>query len=241
MYYRYNDIKNLKSIETPYNFIKKLDIFLIRHGESEGNILQKKVIDTQIDVKPEERIDDIRIKLTKNGEDQAKEVGKKLNKIIEDKKIDKSKILVLVSPYERSRSTFEIANKELKLDMKNIFVLNSLREQSFGAFDFINHQKKLNTYGREYAEYTRNSLKFFRQQYLGESPAEVYDRSNSILFFIKEYVEHNSVENIFIFGHGCINRILLMNFLNLPPEFYDNYDLPENASIIKIEKGKWNF
>ena len=238
MYYRYSDLENLKNIETPYDYIKKLDIFLIRHGESEGNILQKKVIDTQINIRPEERIDDIKIRLTQNGENQARIVGKKLNRIIEDSKMDRKKILVLVSPYERARRTFEIANEEIDLKQENIFVLNSLREQSFGAFDFINHQKKLNEYGREYAEYTRNSLKFFKQQYLGESPAEVYDRSNSILFFIKEYVENNDIETVFIFGHGCINRILLMNFLCLPPEFFDYCDLPNK--IINIKNGKWD-
>lgn len=39
-------------------------------------------------------------------------------------------VLVLVSPYERVRETFELANKSLnfKEDANNIFVLNSLIE-----------------------------------------------------------------------------------------------------------------
>ena len=68
MYYRIEDIKELSNMESPYEFIKNLNIYLVRHGESEGNILQSKVSDYAYEVKEEERLEDIKVRLTPKGE-----------------------------------------------------------------------------------------------------------------------------------------------------------------------------
>lgn len=239
MYYRYKDIKILEKLKSKYSFLNKVNLFLTRHGESEGNVIQNRVINEQVNIPPEERIADYRLKLTSKGEIQAKELGKKINNLIKKGSLDKNKTLVLVSPYERTRKTFEIANEIIQFDLKKVHVLNSLREQSFGAFDFVSRTRKKSEFPKEYAEYSRNDLHFYRQQYLGESPADVCDRLYSVLFFLKEYLEREKDENIFIFGHGCANRCLIMDIFNLPPEFYDDFQINDNCSIISIEKGNW--
>lgn len=239
MYYRYKNKEVLKELKSEYPFLHNVNIYLTRHGESQGNVMQDKVINEQANILPEERIADYKLNLTLKGEKQAKILGKNINEIITKNNMDKEKILVLVSPYERTRKTFEIANGIIGFDFKKIFVLNSLREQSFGAFDFVSRKRKKSEYPREYSEYIRNDLHFFRQQYLGESPADVCDRLYQVLFFIKEYLEKNSIENIFIFGHGCANKCLIMDIFNLPPEFYDDFQMNTNCSIICIEKGIW--
>ena len=238
MYYRIEDIKELSDMESPYEFIKKLNIYLVRHGESEGNILQSKVSDYAYEVKEEERLEDIKVRLTPKGEEQARNLGSKIKQMFESKEIDRNKTLVLVSPYERARKTFELANMQAKFNAESVFVLNDLREMSYGAFDFINHDKKMNDYKREYAEYNRNTLKYFKQQYLGESPANVCDRCYSVLFFIKEYMQNHEIENVFVIAHGDANRCLAMDMINLPPEAFEYFKPQDNAKIIKILHGK---
>ena len=40
MYYRNSGLDMLEHVQSPYSYIKKLNILLIRHGESECNALQ---------------------------------------------------------------------------------------------------------------------------------------------------------------------------------------------------------
>ena len=40
MYYKYNGLEILETVTTPYEYIKDLNILLIRHGESVCNNLQ---------------------------------------------------------------------------------------------------------------------------------------------------------------------------------------------------------
>lgn len=189
----------------------------------------------------EERIEDAKIQLTKKGEEQAKELGNRINNIILDRKINKEECLVLVSPYDRARKTFEIANEKVNFNLENVFILNNLREQTFAAFDFINEETKQTKFKREYEEYKRNTFKYFKQQYLGESPANVYDRTFGLLFFISKFLNaKESTKSIFIFAHGCVNKCLIMNVLNLLPEYFNNSGMADNCSIINIKNGKWN-
>ena len=46
-------------------------------------------------------------------------------------------------------------------------------------------------------------------------------------------------KNVFIFGHGNANKCMLMNLLNLPPEFYNDFPKATNSSIININNGKF--
>lgn len=242
MYYRYKDTKILEEIVTPYDFLKELDVLLIRHGESEVNDLRKRLKEENKSITEDMKIEDATIKLSELGEKQSIELGKNIKEYIEKEKISRDRILVLVSPYERARQTFEIANKYMGFDEKNdnIFVLNSLREQFYGAFHMISKDVKQEEYSKIYEECQRNKISFYKPQFLGESPAEVADRVYNVLNFIKQYCENKKIDKVFIFAHGNINRCIMMNILNLPAEFYDDFEMGENTSIINIKNGKYN-
>jgi len=242
MYYRYTNLEILNKTVTPYNFLKNLDILLIRHGESEANALRKKLKEDGELLSEDLKIEDATIKLSSLGKEQSIQLGKRIKKYIDDKNTSEEKILILISPYERARETFEIANEYMKFDKdnENIFVLNSLREQFYGAFHMISREVKQKEYEKIYNECQRNTISYYKPQFLGESPAQVSDRAYNVLNFIQEYVKDRDIEKVFIFGHGNINRCILMNILNLPAEFYDDFEMGDNTSIINIKNGKYN-
>lgn len=62
----------------------------------------------------------------------------------------------------------------------------------------------------------------------------------NVLYFIKDYIKTSNIEKVFVFAHGNINRCILMNLLNLPAGFYDDFEISENSSIINIKNGKYN-
>ena len=85
-------------------------IILIRHGESLGNADESSYC----------RVPDWKIPLTKVGQEQAKEVGKKLNQLIEPN----APVTIYTSPYMRTKQTLALLLSEL--ETKNIL---SVREE----------------------------------------------------------------------------------------------------------------
>lgn len=241
MYYRYSGLDILKEAKTPYSYIEKLNILLIRHGESEVNALQSDYKNLGQPLTEDLKIEDSLVKLTSTGIEQANQLGISLKKYMQKQHTSNDDILVLVSPYERARQTFEIANKHLNFieNAKNVIVLNSLIEQSFGAFHMISRDVKEEVYPKIYEECIRNSITYFKPTFLGESPFDVCNRLWSAIYFIKDYTSENNIKNVFIFGHGNANKCMLMNLLNLPPEFYNDFPKASNSSIININNGKF--
>ncbi len=242
MYYNYKDKDIFKKVTTPYESFKKLNILLIRHGESEANALQEKLKQKKESLGDDLKIEDSIIRLSPKGEEQAIALGKKIKKYMTEKEIKKDEVLVLISPYERARKTFEKSNEEIKFDEENdnIFILNSLREQSYGAFHMISNDVKKQKFAKIYDECQKNKTSFFRPQFLGESPAEVSDRLWKVLEFIEEKTKNTKIKNVFIFAHLNVNKCMIMNILNLPPELYDDLKTENNASIWQIRYGKLN-
>ncbi len=242
MYYKYNGLDILKKAKTPYSYIENLNILLIRHGESEVNAMQSNYKNLGKPLTESLKIEDALIKLTDNGVEQAKKLGISLKNYMVKNNILHNNVLVLVSPYERARKTFEIANEYLKFEENsdNIFVLNSLIEQFFGAFHMISRDVKKEVYSKIYEECIRNSISYFKPTFLGESPFDVCNRLWSAIYFLKDYTQENNIKNVFIFGHGNANKCMLMNLLNLPPEFYNDFPKATNSSIINIKYGKFN-
>ena len=242
MYYKYNETDLLKKAKTPYSYIEKLNILLIRHGESEVNAMQENYKNMGKPLTEDLKIEDTFVKLTNNGINQAKQLGISLKNYMLKNKISNNDVLILISPYERARQTFEIANKHLKFETNsnNIFILNSLIEQFFGAFHMISRDVKKEIYPKIYKECTRNSLSYFKPTFLGESPFDVSNRLWNAIYFLRDYTQENNTKNVFIFGHGNANKCMLMNLLNLPPEFYNAFPKATNSSIINVKNGKFN-
>lgn len=85
---------------------------------------------------------------------------------------------------------------------------------------------------------SKNKISYFKPQFLGESPADVSNRVWKAIDFIKERTENTEIRNVFIFAHSNINKCILMNILNLPPEFYDDFKIEKDISIIRLKNGK---
>ena len=241
MYYRYNGLDILEKAKTPYSYIEKLNILLIRHGESEVNALQADYKNSGKPLTEDLKIEDALVKLTSNGIEQANQLGISLKNYMQEQHISNNDVLVLVSPYQRARQTFEIANKHLGFaeSADNVVVLNSLIEQFFGAFHMISRDVKKEVYSKIYEECIRNSITYFKPTFLGESPFDVCNRLWNAIYFLRDYTQENNVKNVFIFGHGNANKCMLMNLLNLPPEFYNDFPKATNSSIININNGKF--
>ncbi len=71
MYYRYSNLDILKETKTPYPYIEKLNILLIRHGESEVNALQADYKSLGKPLTEDLKIEDALVKLTSVGIEQA--------------------------------------------------------------------------------------------------------------------------------------------------------------------------
>ena len=105
-------------------------IFLVNHGETEANI--NKRLYTQI---PQDKI-----KLTKKGEEQALETGKKLQKLIHQNE----SLKFYISSYKRALQTFDIIKKEFQ-NNKYKFISQIeplLREQEFGMMRYVLTEEK---------------------------------------------------------------------------------------------------
>ena len=239
MYYRYQDIENVFEIKTPYAFLQDKDIFLIRHGESESNALRKKLKEEGKLLDESFQIEDAKVKLTENGKKQAEKLGEEIKKYLDENNIKEEECLFLISPYERARETFEIANSKIGFNEKNenFLVVNELREQFYGAFHMISSEIKQQEFSQLYKECQKNKLSFYKPQLLGESPADTAYRAFKMLDIIKYKMEEFKLKKVFVFAHRNINKCITMNILNLPAEFYDEYEEQKNCSIIQISNG----
>ena len=241
MYYRYEGLEILNQVQSPYNLFKKLNVFLVRHGESVSNALRAKLKSENVLLDEDQVIEDAKIDLTEKGIAQSKDIGRKLNNYLVANGIDKGKTLVLVSPYQRARATYEYANEILQFENNsdNVFVLNALREQAYGAFHMIDREIKKRKYETIYQNCQKNTISYYKPQFLGESPMDVSTRLNTVTDFIEKISKQKDIQNVIIFAHKNVNKCMLMNILNLPAEFYDDFDYDENCSVLNICHGKY--
>ncbi len=103
-------------------------IYLVRHGESQANILRRFSGITDVE-------------LTETGLLQAAKAGKKLR----GKKIDK----IFSSPLKRAKYTAEIIADEIGFDKNDIIIENSLTEVNFGIFENLTWEEIVEMYAEE--------------------------------------------------------------------------------------------
>lgn len=194
-------------------------IILIRHGESESNI--DKSFHGQ---KP-----DYTSQLTDKGKAQAEIAGSELKSFIKDESI-----FFYVSPYWRTRQTFEGIAKHFNKDKFQIREEPRLREQEWGHLRDIEHCLQ--------ADKERDSFgTFYYRLPDGESAADVYDRVSDFFGtlhrdFRKEYFPGNAV----IITHGMTIRLFVMRWFHLTVEQFEELANPKNCQIVLLEKNEDN-
>ena len=97
--------------------MKPKRIILVRHGLSEGNA----------DERLHETIPDYALNLTPEGIEQAKQAGQKIKNIIGEETLQ-----VYLSPYYRTRQTFQYIQESIKENIVKAFEDPRFREQDWG-------------------------------------------------------------------------------------------------------------
>lgn len=193
-------------------------IFIIRHGQSEGNL----------DATVYARVPDNRVQLTEEGRRQAMEAGRKLKALTGG-----GQVRFFVSPYVRSRQTFENILTGMGLDEASPrFTFREdprLREQDWGNLQVpekvVQCMKERRAFGSFYYRFKN-----------GESGADVYDRVTSFWASLQREMKYKEcLENFVIISHGITARMLLMRYFKWTVDEYHLLFNPDNCEILCLE------
>ena len=194
--------------------MKPQNIFIIRHGQSQGNV-DKNIYKTQ---------PDYTLKLTELGIQQAKDAGVKLAKIVNG-----GRTAFYISPFWRARQTAKYIKQAFHEDQLMFSYEDvRLREQEWG-----NHIAK--EYNEDH-ELARDSHGHFYWQFPnGESCANTFDRvSDFFNTLYRDFNKFNYPPNTIIVAHGMTMRVFLMRWLHLSVEEFESLANPANGEYYHL-------
>ena len=192
-------------------------IILVRHGLSEANgnydILQA--------------IPDNKIHLNKAGIEDARRAGKKIKEVVKNESIK-----FYVSPYQRTKETYENVLKELKDNKHTTEYHVCLREQEYG-----NLQADMDA---QFEKQKKVGVLYYRFRD-GQSGIDV--AINTAIFLSDLFREYYSLhyelyDNAVLVTHSLTIEFFILNFFKLPLEEYDKFKLPSNGDIYVLEKNE---
>jgi 2,3-bisphosphoglycerate-dependent phosphoglycerate mutase len=205
-------------------------IFLVRHGESLGNISDQAY----------RQFGDHNVPLTRWGYRQALEAGRVIASYLDGlPSAELGKLSVWYSPYLRTRQSkdalLEALPNALVEDVREDYLL---REQDFGLFtEIYDHAEQKRKFPEEFEKWARlrnNSGKFYARPPDGESRADVAQRVRLFLQTVMHEAKHGR-DNVIVVGHGVTNRAFEMNFLHHSVDWFERSDNPGNADVTLIE------
>lgn len=228
-------------------------IFIVRHGESMGNV-DKDIHRTHADHA---------IPLSDRGHEQALAAGAFLGQFFKDadqaeaekpRKVRPNPIRprLWVSPYLRTRQTADGIERGIGtvdgpggkdsvsriLDRKEHL---ALCEQQFGLFDGIPDEDLPTRYPDEHAHYKKQEDfegRFWARMPMGESRWDVAIRVHQAFGTWHRDADKHEVRNLVVVTHGVTARCIVMRWLHLPFEWIENERNPKNCSIRLIERNK---
>lgn len=193
--------------------MKPQRIFLIRHGESIANIERK-----HYNMLPAHKIP-----LTKKGIKQAIECGKILSK-----KLVSNRIFFYLSPYLRTKQTFEGIFSQLGNVKYKLREEPRIREQDFG-----NPRDQFIDFTQD-PDYEKMGSFFYRFPN-GECGADVYDRISSFFYTLhRDFLKPDYPENVVIITHGMLMRLFLMRWFHWTVEEFERLKNPPNCYICNM-------
>ena len=208
----------LKLIHKYQKKMRPKRIILVRHGNSVANnnydILQ--------------RVPDNKVHLSEKGIKQAKEAGQRLKQIIGNESIQ-----FYVSPYTRTKETYENIMESFHDNYTDCLYVTSLREQEYG-----NLQREMD---KQFEEQKKVGV-FFYRFVNGESGADVHARMSIFLQYLFRRIlsiDYHSFDNIVIVSHELTIKFFMMNFMNLPVTELDNIKKIDNAQFWTLEKNEY--
>ena len=195
--------------------MKPRRIILIRHGQSEGNADQMAYSRTQ----------DYKLNLTETGREEAKNAGRKISDLIGEEGL-----YVYVSPYFRTRQTYDEISKSVSQNVTQTTEDPRLREQDWGHLRHPDDSKLIENERDEYGT-------FYYRIPSGESGADVYDRVSTFFETIhRDFSKPDFPENVLIVTHGLTLRLFLMRWLHWSVEMFESAASPANCQIVIMEK-----
>ncbi len=194
--------------------MKPKRIILVRHGESQGNADPNFYRDTP----------DYTLNLTDLGRRQAEKAGHKLSDIIGE-----GTVRAYISPWYRSRQTFEEIARVLGDRITSTIEDPRIREQEWGHFIDPETIPDLVRTRRSF------SLFYYRMPD-GESGADVFDRISTFMETMhRNFEREDFAENALIITHGMTLRIFLMRWFHWSVEYFETLRNPKNCDIIVME------
>ena len=197
--------------------MKPANIFICRHGESEGNVDKAVYAVTP----------DYALKLTPKGITQAKELGITLGNRIGD-----SSIQFYVSPFWRTRQTYVGIRESFIHDLKYKYYEDPrIREQEWGQ-DMESrdgYKDKVEEYRDSYGHF------YYRFRDGGESCADVYDRVSDFLGTLhRDFEKKDFPENCVIVTHGMTMRLMIMRWFHVSVEEFESWSNPKNCDYFHL-------
>lgn len=180
-------------------------IYLIRHGESEGN--RQKRFQGRMD-----------LPLSEKGKEQAKLLKKRFETINYD--------CIYSSPLSRAYETAQILNFDKKPDIVKV---NAFSEIDVGDFTKRNFDEIKVLYPNELDIWLNQPHNFSAPN--GETMREVFDRTTAEL---KRIIADNSGKTVVIAAHACVIRNLLCHCLNFPFDRLNEVAWGGNTSVSKL-------
>lgn len=194
--------------------MKPKKIFLIRHGQSEGNANHM-----SYEHKP-----DYTMQLTDLGNHQAVEVGKILKE-----KIGEERSMFYISPLWRTRQTFEGIIQSFN---PNDYIWREdprIREQEWGHLRTVEECERVEKEREEFGT-------FYYRIPDGESCADVFDRMSDFFNTLhRDFDKPDFPENCILVTHGTSIRCILMRWFHWTVEEFEATANPKNCELFEME------
>jgi len=213
-------------VNEPRHQSSPIEYLLVRHGESEANV----------DASLYSTVPDHAVRLSKRGEEQAREAGQQIKKYFEDKygkKKEDWKCRIWTSTYKRTRQTASLIQEEAGDWITDIKESIFLVEQQFGLFEGVDWANGSvdQIFPQELAHYNKCATfggRFWARVPMGESRFDVCRRVYHIL---KPILEDDSTDHVILVSHGVTLRAFVLCYFNKTPEWFEEEPNPSNCSI----------
>ncbi|NLY85884.1 MAG: histidine phosphatase family protein [Tissierellia bacterium] len=185
-------------------------IYLIRHGQSEWNLLSK--VQGQKDAN-----------LTDLGREQARKLGERL--------IDEDIDIIYSSDLSRALETAKIISSIIN---KPIVESKEIREINFGIWEGLTLEEILKKHKEQYLIWMKNPVQFKLEG--AETLEALKDR---VMNYVEKIILENKDKNIAIVSHNATLKIIILNLLGMGNAFYKNISL-HNVSLSIVECRQYN-
>ncbi len=196
-----------------------MNIYVIRHGESEHNVDRTRMAHTH----------DSQHSLTELGHMQAQKTAEFMQSFLNEKTV------LYSSPYLRTMQTAKTIHSLLPEQIP-IFENPLLREWELGnLYDFNDRPPEVK---KEF----KAAGQFYFRFHNGESLADVYLRATMFMHTVMNRVKQQQrYDNVVIVSHAAFIQMLLTFLMNWPLEELKGFKPVENASVIKIHEADGDY